>query len=134
MTEDQWLTIREMCKEFGVTSRALRFYEAKELIFPHRDGTKRLYDKTDRARLKLILRGKKFGFSLEHIRQLLNLYDAEGTQPLQLRAVYEAANQRLEEMLAERAVLDTAISELRDHIAWGERQLALLEKPAQAAE
>ncbi|MGA1180756.1 MAG: MerR family transcriptional regulator, partial [Marivivens sp.] len=62
------MTIREMCEAFDVTPRTLRFYEAKELIFPFRDGQKRLYSKRDRARLKLILRGKRFGFSLEEIR------------------------------------------------------------------
>ena len=72
MSEDV-LTIREMCDAFDVTPRALRFYEAKELLFPMRQGQKRLYSRRDRARLKLILRGKRFGFSLEDIRQLLDL-------------------------------------------------------------
>lgn len=68
------MTIREMCEAFEVTPRTLRFYEAKELIFPIREGQKRLFTKRDRARLKLIMRGKKFGFSLEEIRQLLDLF------------------------------------------------------------
>mgnify|MGYP003631215596 CR=1 FL=1 len=68
------MTIRQMCDAFDVTPRTLRFYEAKELIFPIREGQKRLFTKRDRARLKLILRGKRFGFSLEEIRQLLDLY------------------------------------------------------------
>ena len=72
---DQMMTIRQMCDTFDVTPRTLRFYEAKELIFPVRGGQKRLYSKRDRARLKLILRGKRFGFSLEEIRQLLDLYN-----------------------------------------------------------
>ena len=66
------LNIREMCEAFDVTPRTLRFYEAKELLFPVREGQKRLFTKRDRARLKLILRGKRFGFSLEEIRQLLD--------------------------------------------------------------
>ena len=74
MTADT-LTIRQMCDAFEVTPRTLRFYEAKELLFPLREGQKRLFTKSDRARLKLILRGKRFGFSLEEIRQLLDLYD-----------------------------------------------------------
>ena len=65
------LTIREMSEEFDVTARTLRFYEAKELLFPIREGQKRLFTKRDRARLKLIVKGKRFGFSLEEIRQLL---------------------------------------------------------------
>ena len=73
MTEDR-KTIRQMCEEFDVTPRTLRFYEAKELISPLREGQKRLYGKRSQARLKLILQGKRFGFSLEEIRQLLDLY------------------------------------------------------------
>ena len=68
MTEET-MTIREMCDSFGVTPRTLRFYEAKELLFPIREGQKRLFTNRDRARLKLIMRGKRFGFSLEDIRQ-----------------------------------------------------------------
>ncbi|NCX83726.1 MAG: MerR family transcriptional regulator, partial [Rhodobacteraceae bacterium] len=79
MQNDQ-KTIREMCDLFDVTPRTLRFYEAKELIAPIRDGQKRLYTKRDRARLKLILRGKKFGFSLEEIRQLLEMYYMQDQQ------------------------------------------------------
>ena len=73
MTEDL-MSIRELCDAYDVTPRTLRFYEAKELLFPIREGQKRLFTKRDRARLKLILRGKRFGFSLEQIRQLLDLY------------------------------------------------------------
>ena len=71
---ETFMTIREMCDAFDVTPRTLRFYESKELLFPERDGQKRLFTRRDRARLKLILRGKRFGFSLEEIRQLLDLY------------------------------------------------------------
>jgi len=77
MTDDDLMTIRQMCDAFNVTARTLRFYEAKELISPIRQGQKRLFTKRDRARLKLILRGKKFGFSLEDIRQLLEMYYME---------------------------------------------------------
>lgn len=132
--DDSWMTIREMCKEFDVTSRALRFYEAKELIFPRREGTRRLYNKSDRARLKLILRGKRFGFSLEQIRQLLNMYGSDTQEAVQLRAVYDAAVKRLGELEQDRAELDSAIKDLKDHIAWGENQLAQLGEPAKAAE
>lgn len=75
---DTLMTIREMCDAFEVTPRTLRFYEARELIFPQRRGQHRLYDRRDRARLTLILRGKRFGFSLEQIRQLLELYEPGG--------------------------------------------------------
>ena len=73
MNPDTTMTIREMCDLFEVTPRTLRFYEQKELLFPLRDGQKRLFTRRDRARLKRILRGKRFGFSLEDIRQLLEL-------------------------------------------------------------
>ena len=69
------MTIREMCEAYDVTPRTLRFYESKELLTPIRVGTKRLFTRRDRARLALILRGKRFGFSLEDIRQTLDLYD-----------------------------------------------------------
>ncbi len=78
------LTIRQMCDAFDVTPRTLRFYEAKELISPVRDGTRRLYTRRDRARLTLILRGKRFGFSLEDIRQTLDLYDRDNRNLAQI--------------------------------------------------
>ena len=72
--EDKVNTITEMCKLFQVSARTLRFYESKELLFPIRSGQHRLFTKSDRGRMKLIMQGKRFGFSLEEIRQLLNLY------------------------------------------------------------
>ena len=94
MTDDV-MTIREMCDSFDVTPRTLRFYEAKELLFPIREGTKRLFTRRDRARLKLIMRGKRFGFSREEIRQLLDLYDIGDQQMTQLSKSYESARARL---------------------------------------
>lgn len=120
---NETMTIRAMCDAFDVTPRTLRFYEAKELLFPVRDGTKRLFTRRDRARLKLILRGKRFGFSLEDIRQLLDLYDRDGNDMAQKRAAYALAMKRLGEMETERAALDAAITELRTEIANGERDL-----------
>ena len=89
------LSIREMCDAFDVTARTLRFYEAKELLFPIRQGTRRLFTKRDRARLQLILRGKRFGFSLEDIRQLLDLYEPEGSNQAQQSRTYDLARERL---------------------------------------
>ena len=74
-TQTDMLSIREMCETYGVTPRTLRFYESKELIAPIRQGAQRRYSRQDRARLQLCLRGKRFGFSLEDIRQLLGMYD-----------------------------------------------------------
>ncbi len=118
------LTIREMCDAYGVTPRTLRFYEAKELLFPIRDGMKRLFTRKDRARLTLILRGKRFGFSLEDIRQLLDMYDPSGSNEAQLVKTYEIARDRLAQMEGQRAELDVAISELRAQMAEAEKRIA----------
>jgi len=123
------LTIREMCDAFEVTPRTLRFYEQKELLFPIRQGTKRLFTRRDRARLKLILRGKRFGFSLEDIRQLLDMYDRDpGQQEAQLKRTYELAQDRLRAMEAQRDELDEAITDLKAQMAWGQDMMATLRK------
>ncbi|WP_417808220.1 MerR family transcriptional regulator [Thioclava sp.] len=123
MTEDEVLTIREMCDAFNVTPRTLRFYESKELLFPIREGQKRLFTRRDRARLKLILRGKRFGFSLEDIRQLLDLYEMGDQQKTQLNETIKIAQQRMSEMSRQRDELGQAISELAEQIGWAEKQL-----------
>ncbi|MGB0959761.1 MAG: MerR family transcriptional regulator [Halocynthiibacter sp.] len=120
------MTIREMCDHYNVTARTLRFYEAKELLSPIRDGQKRLFTKSDRARLKLILQGKRFGFSLEEIRQLLSLYDMGDQQLTQLTRTYEVALERLDDLKAKRSELDTAIADLSEQIQWGEARIASL--------
>ena len=121
------MTIREMCDAFDVTPRTLRFYEAKELIFPERQGQKRLFGKRDRARLKLILRGKRFGFSLEEIRQLLDLYDLGDGQVTQVARTYDIGRDRLAEMVAQRDELNTAIADLEEQLRWGEKMLAQMQ-------
>ena len=121
---DAFYSIGEMCDEFSVTPRTLRFYEAKELLFPKRIGTKRLFTKRDRARLKLILQGKRFGFSLEEIRQLLNLYDIGDQQVTQIARTYELGQERLRAMEAQRDELTSAINDLKEQLAWGEEFLA----------
>jgi DNA-binding transcriptional MerR regulator len=128
------LTIREMCDAFDVTPRTLRFYEAKELLFPIREGQKRLFTRRDRARLKLILRGKRFGFSLEDIRQLLALYDMGDQQLTQLTRTYELAQKRLADMIRQRVELGEAIEELTAQLKWGEDMIASLSGRKQAAE
>jgi DNA-binding transcriptional MerR regulator len=116
------MTIREMCDTFDVTPRTLRFYEAKELLSPLRAGTKRLFTRRDRARLKLILRGKRFGFSLEDIRQTLDLYGCDGSDAAQRQKAYVLAIGRLSVMQAQRAELDVAIAELTAELAEAEAQ------------
>lgn len=132
MTE-QLMTIGQMCKAFGVTARTLRFYEQKELISPIREGQKRLYTRRDRARLKLILQGKRFGFSLEEIRQLLDLYDMGDQQRTQFRRTYELALKRLAAMEAQRDELNAAIADLRAQIDWGRRKLEEMDATAERA-
>lgn len=124
MTNEQVMTIREMCEVFEVTPRTLRFYEQKELLFPIREGQKRLFTRRDRARLKLILLGKRFGFSLEEIRQLLDLYHVGDQQHTQLAAAVDVAKIRLADLIRQRDDLNTAIEELQDQMVWGERMLA----------
>lgn len=131
---DEIMTIREMCDAFDVTPRTLRFYESKELLFPIREGQRRLFTRRDRARLKLILRGKKFGFSLEEIRQLLDLYDMGDQQQTQLARTYEVARDRLADLVSQRDALNEAIAELTEQLKWGEEMLTSLRTPRSAAE
>ncbi len=122
--------IRQMCDAFEVTPRTLRFYEARELLFPQRQGQNRLYGRTDRARLTLILRGKRFGFSLEQIRQLLELYDPAERNITQTEAVLATARERLADMERQHAELGGAIVELRQQIAEGDAALTKLKSGA----
>ena len=117
---DTPMTIREMSDAFQITPRTLRFYEAKELLFPVREGQKRLFTKRDRARLKLILRGKRFGFSLEEIRQLLEMYDVSDPEQTQLKETYAIAQRHLQELKNKRDELDEVIADFEDQIKWGE--------------
>jgi DNA-binding transcriptional MerR regulator len=123
MTQET-MTIRDMCAKYDVTPRTLRFYEQKELLFPIRDGQRRLFTKSDRARLKLILRGKRFGFKLEEIRQLLALYHMGDSQQTQLAQTFELAKTHLADMIAQRDELNVAIEELTTQMKWGATRLA----------
>jgi len=129
---EEFKTIRQMCADFDVTPRTLRFYEAKELLFPQRDGQHRLFTRRDQARLKLILRGKRFGFSLEQIRQLLEMYDRDDSELKQLRKTYDIAQERLADMERQRAELTDAISELKQDLAWADDVLSQAERPRAA--
>ncbi|NOX40241.1 MAG: MerR family DNA-binding transcriptional regulator [Alphaproteobacteria bacterium] len=131
---DMRLTIGQMCDLFEVTPRTLRFYEAKELLCPDRIGQRRMFTTRDRARMKLIVRGKRFGFSLEEIRQLLDLYDVDDGQKLQITRTLEIANARLSEMERRRDELDSAIAELNAQIAEGDNFLDHIKPKKNAAE
>ncbi|MGV8949827.1 MAG: MerR family transcriptional regulator [Cypionkella sp.] len=125
------LTIREMCDAYQVTPRTLRFYEAKELIAPIRQGAKRLYCKRDRARLQLILRGKRFGFSLEDIRQLLDMYENNGSNAAQLKRTHLLAQSRIAQMKAQAAELTIAIKELEAEMRGVDARLKAFRKAAE---
>ena len=120
---DTFMSISEMCETFRVTPRTLRFYESKELLFPVRRGTRRLFTRRDRARLKLILRGKRFGFSLEDIRQILDLYDSTGQNQAQMDRAVELGKERLADMERQRDDLTVAIDELRQQLREAETSL-----------
>ena len=119
----EFRSIKEMCDIYKVTPRTLRFYEFKELLFPIREGQRRLFTRRDQARLKLILQGKRFGFSLEEIRQLLNLYDIGDQQKTQLAKTYELATQRLQVMIEQKNELASAIQDLKEMLHWGKKVL-----------
>ena len=112
-------TIQQMCAAFGVPPRTLRFYESKELLSTKREGSRRLFTRRDSARLKLILRGKRFGFSLEEIRQLLDMYNIGDGQATKLQETYRSACARLEQMEQQRDALNEAIDELTAQLDWG---------------
>jgi DNA-binding transcriptional MerR regulator len=116
-------TVNQLAEELGVTARAIRFYEAKGLIAPRRAGTTRVFDRRDRARLMLVLRGKRLGFSLASIREFLDLYDADRSQGAQLRLLLDSTRARVRELERQRVDLDQTLRELREVEAEAERVL-----------
>lgn len=111
MSEDR-LSFKEMCAAFDVTPRTLRYYEYIELLQPDREGRSRFYGARERARMKLILRGRKWGFQLEDIRQWLLIYEEQGNDA-QMRAWVELADRQLLELADQKTQLEEAIDELR---------------------
>lgn len=112
MTEDR-LNFKEMCAAFDVTPRTLRYYEYIELLQPDREGRARYYGPRERARMKLILRGRKWGFQLEDIRQWLLIYENEGNEA-QMKAWVEMATRQLDELAEQKSQLEEAMTELKD--------------------
>jgi len=116
---EELLSFKEMCARFDVTPRTLRYYEYIELLAPRREGRARWYTPREVARMKLILRGRRFGFSLEDIRQWLLIYDEEGTEA-QNRAWVALADRQLVDLAAQLDELKDTIKglqELRDAVA-----------------
>ena len=110
-------SIGEMCDAFGVTARALRFYEDEGLIAPERRGTQRLYSERDRARVAWILRGKRTGFSLAEIRELLDLYDLGDHRKTQRLVTLERCKEKIATLERQRGDIDATIIELQQFIA-----------------
>lgn len=109
---DTRLSFKDMCAKFEVTPRTLRYYEYIELLSPQKEGRARFYGAREVARMTLILRGRRFGFSLEEIRQWLLIYQNQGTIP-QLEHWLQLADRQLAELDRQRAELDTSIADLR---------------------
>ncbi|EQB31850.1 MerR family transcriptional regulator [Sphingobium ummariense] len=113
----QTYSITDLSEEFGVTARALRFYEDEGLIAPERQGLARIYSRRDRARLAWILRGKRVGFSLTEIREMIDLYDADEEHEAQRRVTVEKCRARIDLLTRQKDDIDAAIAELEAFVA-----------------
>jgi DNA-binding transcriptional MerR regulator len=125
---NELFSVNQLAEALGVTPRAIRFYEVKGLIHPRRAGTTRVFDRRDRARLLLVLRGKRLGFSLAEIREFLDLYDADPTKVSQAQMLLDRVRSRIEELEQQRRDLDQTLKELLE--VEREAQVALRERGA----
>ena len=116
-------SIRQLCREFGVTARALRFYEDKGLLAPARRGQTRVFSARDRARLMWIVQGKKVGFPLSEIRELLDLYDRQDGGAVQMAASLKKFRAQIETLQRQREAIDGAVSSLADACSYIEQRL-----------
>lgn len=107
-------SVSQLARQLGVTARTIRFYEDKGLINPSRAGTTRVYTPRDRARLMLILRGKRLGFSLREIKDYLDLYDIDPTQHTQVKQLLTGVRKRIAKLQEQRAALEQSLAELAD--------------------
>ena len=123
---ERTFAIRQLCQEFRVTPRALRFYEDKGLLSPARDGMNRVYNHRDRVRLQLILQGKRVGFSLNEIREILDLYDHNDGGAAQMARSLRKFRERILALKAQREDIEGAIQALEDGCVRLERQLSEL--------
>lgn len=114
MVEQSVKTIAELSREMNVTARTIRFYEAEGMLSPERQRTQRLYHPRDRVRLKLILRGKRLGFTLAEIREIIDLYDSAPGELGQLQHFLDKIEERKADLEQKRKDIDVTLSELRD--------------------
>ena len=126
-------TIAQLSNEFGITPRAIRFYEDKNLLSPTRQGLNRIYSRRDRARLALILRGKRLGFRLDDIKEMLDLYDHGEGQIEQMQFTLDRSRDRIAELERQRRDVDDAIRELKDIVKMIERELVARRAAEKAA-
>ena len=111
---DELFSITELAKVLGITPRTIRFYEDRGLVTPRRVGTTRVYSHRDRARMILVLRGKRLGFSLRDIKEYLDLYDVEPTHAEQILLLHEKVRLRIHQLEDQKNALEETLSELRD--------------------
>lgn len=126
-TSNQTYSIGQLAEEFGITSRTLRLYEEEGLLDPLRDGTRRIYNERNRVRLRLILRGKRLGWSLSEIRELFDLYDSSLGEQAQLELMLEKLSHRREMLLEQKNDIDNALQELDRIVANAEQALQGIE-------
>ncbi|WP_024849114.1 MULTISPECIES: MerR family DNA-binding transcriptional regulator [unclassified Aminobacter] len=111
---ETYIRIGDMANLFGVTLRTLRFYEDKGLISPKREGNTRLYSRRDVSRLKLIMLGRKVGFSLREVKQIMDLYDPEGRNIKQLRTLIDKSERQMVKLEKQREAIEEAMSDLQN--------------------
>ena len=126
-TSKQTYSIGQLAEEFGITSRTLRLYEEEGLLDPLRDGTRRIYNERNRVRLRLILRGKRLGWSLSEIRELFDLYDSSQGEQAQLELMLEKLACRRELLIEQKNDIDQALQELDRIVANAEQALRGIE-------
>ncbi len=119
-------TISDLANEFAVTTRTIRFYEAEGMISPERDGQRRIFSVRDRTRLKLILRGKRIGFTLAEIRDIIDMYDSHPGEAGQLRHLVDRIERQRTELETRRSVIDTTLADLAEVEANARARLAEL--------